>query len=245
MAGGLAGTLLTSSDGVSWTNQPPFDIYPISGLAYGNGNFVAAVSSSYVFVSSNGVAWTFRSTGNSQGAPLDVTFGNGLFVAVGIYGRIVTSGNLINWTPRPFAATVGQLTDVTHGAGMFVAAGSGNSIQASPDGAQWTSHATPILNTAGNVAYGDGVFVLTVSFGEVLLQSDAVASLRTRVTTQPELGLEGIVGGVYAIEALGAVASENLWTNVATLTLTNSLHWWTDPVASSAPQRFYRSILLP
>lgn len=75
----------------------------VSGIAFGNGMFVAVGPNGAVWTSQNGLAWTARASGTNDDL-LGVTFANGLFVAVGGFGigdgfaRIMSSPDGIGWT---------------------------------------------------------------------------------------------------------------------------------------------------
>ena len=100
---GNHGTILTSSDGTTWTSRSSglsgglgdtFEI--IKGVTYGNNMFVA-VGYGVLIYSSDGITWT----------PIDpkyyfflyaVHYGNSKFVATGSSGWSQTSSDGITWT---------------------------------------------------------------------------------------------------------------------------------------------------
>jgi photosystem II stability/assembly factor-like uncharacterized protein len=91
LSGWLPGpTMLTSPDGVTWTEQTSPTNNELKDVTYGNGLFVAVGEDGTILTSRDGVDWTeqISPTNNSF---LSVTYGNGRFVAVGIYGTILTS----------------------------------------------------------------------------------------------------------------------------------------------------------
>ena len=60
--------ILTSSDGIAWKEQAPLPCGSISGLAHGNGVFVAIGDLGAIFTSSDGAQWQKRPTGTPQHA---------------------------------------------------------------------------------------------------------------------------------------------------------------------------------
>ena len=100
MTVGWNGTILTSPDGISWTQRTSgsqqFDLY---GLTYGNGLFVTVGESGSILTSPDGITWTERTSGTPKELYV-VTSGNGLFVTVGFFGTILTSPDGITWTER-------------------------------------------------------------------------------------------------------------------------------------------------
>ncbi len=71
------GKILTSSDGVMWTEKTSGIISEISftGVAYGNGTFVAVGDNGSIFTSSDGVNW-IPSTGTITSTAFDAAFSN-------------------------------------------------------------------------------------------------------------------------------------------------------------------------
>jgi hypothetical protein len=143
VAVGNGGTILTSPDGVSWTQRTSGTIYPLYGVAYGNGTFVAVggyfdyygfsdymSSASTILTSTDGVNWTRRTSGTDNRL-LGVTYGNGLFVAVGKDGTILTSPDGVSWTQRT-SPEKRDLLSVAYGNGTFVAVGDWGTILTSP-----------------------------------------------------------------------------------------------------------------
>ena len=96
---GHSGTILTSSDGTSWTERTSGTSMSLRGVTYGNGLFVTVDDRGTILTSSNGIFWTQRTSGTSDYL-YGVTYGNGLFVSVGSKGTILTSSNGTSWTQR-------------------------------------------------------------------------------------------------------------------------------------------------
>jgi hypothetical protein len=165
VAVGDQGTILTSPDGVTWTQQTSGTPNRLNGVTYGNGTFVAVGERGTILTSPDGVNWSLRSS--ETGSFLwDVAWGNGLFVAVGSSRTVLTSRDGVNWT-RQDAGTGGDLFGVTHGAGFFVAVG--HPILLSLDGASWVEVPRPTSYALYAVAYGNGRFVAVGSGGVVAL----------------------------------------------------------------------------
>jgi hypothetical protein len=82
VAVGDFGTILTSPDGVNWTQRASGTGDWLWGVTYGNGLFVAVGGGGTILTSPDGVNWTRRASGTSNWLR-GVTYGNGTFVAVG------------------------------------------------------------------------------------------------------------------------------------------------------------------
>ena len=109
---GQTGTILTSSDGISWDNVSSGSTENLRAVAYGNKTLAIAGYSGTILTSNDAVTWTTRTSGTSENF-YEVTYGNGLYVAVGAAGTILTSSGGYSWTSRSSGTTNG-LTGVTY-----------------------------------------------------------------------------------------------------------------------------------
>src|SRR6476619_4179798 len=57
---GDAGALVTSLDGITWTNQESGTNRDLYAAAFGNGVFLVAGTNGVISTSSNGVSWSLR-----------------------------------------------------------------------------------------------------------------------------------------------------------------------------------------
>jgi hypothetical protein len=99
-----------------------------------NGMFVALGDRGVISTSTDGLAWTARSSGVTTSLR-DVTFSNNKFVAVGLGGTIITSVDAINWK-KVETGNVTDLYGVTVGMGQFVIVGD-NLVWTSDTGDIW------------------------------------------------------------------------------------------------------------
>jgi BNR repeat domain protein len=165
VAVGVGGTILTSPDGVNWTQRTSGTSNNLFGVAYGNGTFVAVRSNGAILTSPDGVNWTGRTAPTSDRL-FGVTYGNGTFVAVGSRGTILTSPDGVNWTVPALGGN--PLHGVTYGNGTFVAVGGGGTILTSPDGVRWTARDSGMSNNLYGVAYGNGTFMAVGEYGTIV-----------------------------------------------------------------------------
>jgi hypothetical protein len=129
VAVGQQGIVVTSPDGITWSQTAQLPVGELDGLAYGNGLWVAGGWDGAIFTSTDTVMWTRRSS-EVNTAIRAITFGNGRFVAVGI-GLPLTSDDGIAWTVQRVNP---DLEDVLWDGARFVGAGPFTTIAASPDG---------------------------------------------------------------------------------------------------------------
>src|SRR5689334_6940207 len=62
--GGL-GTIMTSSDGVSWTSRTSETVMDLNDVSYGNGMYVVVGEFGTILTSSDGVSWTSQTVETS------------------------------------------------------------------------------------------------------------------------------------------------------------------------------------
>jgi hypothetical protein len=147
---------------------------PYSGIAYGNGKFVAVSNGSFdLLYSSDGITWTTTTIG-SFGLS-DVIYANNKFVAVGaefsgldLITNVQVSTDGINWTRyTPFTNGIAPKA-ITYGNGLFVVVGNGgsNRLMTSTDGISWTLRSVLGNDDSWNsVAFGNNTFVAVSTTG--------------------------------------------------------------------------------
>ena len=101
---GHSGTILTSSDGTSWTERTSGTSMSLRGVTYGNGLFVS-VGDDGILTSSDGTNWTQQKNTGTSEVLIGITYGNGLFVSVGYPSIILTSSNGTSWTQQRTSVT--------------------------------------------------------------------------------------------------------------------------------------------
>jgi hypothetical protein len=136
--------VVTSTDGITWTQRALPSTTWWTGVTYGNGRFVAvaggtATSTTAAAYSTDGVTWT-AATLPSALQWTDVEYGNNLFVAIATgSNNLATSTDGINWTARTFASTGGWRRIVWAGTRFVVIGAYISNPQLSTDGITWTN----------------------------------------------------------------------------------------------------------
>ena len=154
------GVLLSSDDGIAWTNRFSTSTSSSSpshfAVAYGNGIFVGVGYSSgllpsggeHTLTSTNGVNWTVVNSGFANGpyyAPVGlfgVGYGNDTFVTVGPVGAIALSTNGSAWE-QISPDSYDDLYDVASGGQTFVAVGEHGAVYSSIGGDSWIRQGSP------------------------------------------------------------------------------------------------------
>ena len=198
--------LSSGSNGEVWFERGSFPHTSLSGVAFGNGRFVAVGGASddfngAVIVSTNGFDWNRQNLRNSgltnAGAFTGVTFANGLFVAVTFSpGNAYTSVDGMTWTNR--GSVPGMPRAIIYADGTFLIAGGpqiftgGANVVTSFDLETWTWHSTGGPNYNSAIAHGGGAFVV-VGNGPGILSY----SRNTLDWTRLSLGDFGLSGVAY------------------------------------------------
>ena len=227
----LNGTIMTSPDGITWTEQTPPEVGNTwMSVCYGNGLFVAIGQNGdhKVMTSPDGITWTARNQAEDN-SWLSVCYGNGLFVAVGRSGthEVMTSPDGINWTART-AIENNTWKSVTYGNGLFVAVSDDGThrVMTSPNGVDWTARNQAENNSWTSVCYGNGLFVAVSSFGTHSAMTSPDGITWTASTDVPAASWQSVVygNGYYiAVSAFGSPSKLMTSPNGDTWTEHNTL----------------------
>ena len=179
---GYYGTIITSSDGITWTNQNIETIEDLSSIIFSEhlGLFFAVGSSGAIITSSDGITWNIQTSGVSINLR-SVTYSEhlGLFVAVGSSRTILTSSDGITWNIQNSGvpATLFSVTYSEH-LGLFVAVGSGRTIITSSDGITWNiqNSGVEVPGALCSVTYSKNLnlFVAVGYKGIIITSSDGI-----------------------------------------------------------------------
>ncbi|MBL9201052.1 MAG: hypothetical protein JNL39_11125 [Opitutaceae bacterium] len=132
---GTGGTIVSSTDGVTWPRVSSGVTASLNSAAAGAGLIVAVGGGGQIITSPDGATWTPRTSGVTTQLQR-VAFGKGVFVAVGAGGVILRSPDGITWTPATSGVTT-TLNAVALVADAFVAGGESGVLLTSADGAAW------------------------------------------------------------------------------------------------------------
>jgi hypothetical protein len=186
---GNVGTILTSSDGISWTERTSGTTNNLYGVTYGGGLVLTVGDNGTILTSSDGSTWTSRTSGITNNL-YGVTYGGGLFVTVGDNRTILTSSDGTTWantsankrtTLRYFSKPdAPHLYGVTYGDGLFVTVGGDATIFTSSDGTTWTENGQNLKSNWGDgqyfkaVTYRNKLFVLVGRNGKIMNSPDGI-----------------------------------------------------------------------
>lgn len=140
VAVGALGTILTSSDGISFRLGSSNVAVNLNGVATSGAEFVAVGDLGTIVTSSDLVAWTPRTSGTTNRLR-GVAWTGSQYLAVGDSGTILTSPDAVSWTIRT-SGTTNDLYGVAGNGTQNVAVGAGSTILTSPTGSVWTPRAS-------------------------------------------------------------------------------------------------------
>jgi hypothetical protein len=244
-----APVLMSSPDGITWTTRTSPTNRGVTGLAYGNGRFVAVSSTGAPISSTNGITWTSTAQPSTQ-IWCDLVWAPEVarFVALSSSGpsHVMTSEDGLIWTLRTTPAqTNGELVTWrslawSPAVGRFVAVASAGTdrVMTSEDGAVWTLRTVPLAEWR-SVTWADevGLFVAVASKagtagGSLMMTSPDGVTWTTRTSSQVDAYnsvVSGFSGGVLASTEItrGRYLDEGERTwHASTMTGTNfSMAW--------------------
>lgn len=183
MAAGEHGTLLASTDGITWQARNSTSDARLAGMVWSGSQFVAVGSQGAIVTSPDGLTWTAQIS-PIRAAWRAVAWDGTRFVTVGDAGSMAISTTGTTWSlVRP--GVVRDLHSVAAGGGLIVAVGEQGTVLTSTNGTTWTS-ITPAttqklraVTYSGSrwVAVGDGGTLITSTNGSTwAVGSSGVAS---------------------------------------------------------------------
>ena len=247
--------ILTSPDGITWTQQTSPINSRLFDVTYANGLFFA-VGDGGVITSPDGITWTAKSTVYGLRG---IIYANGLFILVSTNG-IYTSPDGITWTTRVYGymmdvtyanglfVAVGyeviltstdaitwtkviddpaiDLYSITYGNGLFVATGAQGHIYTSPDGTNWTKQVSPVTNNyIFSVTYGNGIYVAVGESGVVLTSPDGINWTKQTAPVTNNFWCIKYINGKYIIAGTNILLNSTITRTKAINVAPDGKHW--------------------
>lgn len=221
------GAILSSPDGVQWTERPSdAGGAGLEAVNFGSNRWVAVGSSGRIVASADGLLWSRQISGTGSSL-YGIHYANGLWVAVGNQGVILTSTDGTTWSPR-VSGTSRYLDDVHFGGGQWMAVGGGGTLVISADGTSWRSSriSVPgvIVADLSRAHYAAGLWIVTAANGQIFQSTDAAIWKRagTQGTTTFFTDVH-YADGRWAATTQGAVYYASTPINDAPLQFTKTL----------------------
>jgi len=182
VAVGEQGTILTSTDGQTWTARNSGSAENLNGVAGGAAGYLAVGSRGAMLASANGVDWTARSYSPVGKGDLQVAaYGHQTFVAVSRNYPLSTSTLFrsvdgVTWTPASNSIP-NYVNSIAYANGLFVAvteytAQSKATAFTSGDGWFWSPTYTGVERSLYDVIYTGTMFLAAGDRGTLLFSSD-------------------------------------------------------------------------
>jgi hypothetical protein len=167
VAVGEASTVLTSSDGMTWSHRAVET--KLSAVTYGTDRFIA-IGGSGMATSTDGITWTTHTLPVGQ-AFAGIAYGAGTFVALNVFGEVATSPDGSVWTPRNTGSS-GILGGIVYARNQFVTVGTPGAVLTSPDGVKWAAQKSGTSEELFSVAYGNNHYVAVGKYGIIIVSPD-------------------------------------------------------------------------
>jgi len=184
-------TLVTSPDGVNWTERQHGNTggagAGFNGLAWvGNQAIALSWADARILTSPDGINWTIRLTGDADttGCYPNSAAYTGSRIVVGCSGGMaLTSPDGAVWTRR-ITGFDADLNSMTWTGSQLVAVGSAGAVLTSPDGISWTARSSGTTNTLLEIAGSGSQLVAVGENGTLLTSSNGIGWVaRTTGTT--------------------------------------------------------------
>ncbi len=164
VAVGAAGTITTSTDGITWSaaNSGVNDVF--GSIAYGNGVFVAkrySTGDSGLLLSDDGLSWRVpaASVPSGWGSVTVVTYAGERFYAQSYYEFgglnskfVATSTDGVNWT-QCASASAANIGRIAFGGGSYVGQDLMTGQLSSPDGVTWAVSEAKMLSSTDGLTW--------------------------------------------------------------------------------------------
>jgi uncharacterized delta-60 repeat protein len=211
--GGVRGTLLTSTDGTTWSAGNLTGTNNIAAFAYGNNTYAAIGTLGALYYSADGQNWepTYQRPTAAQGVMNEVVFGLGRFVAVGTEGLVGTSTDGRAWTFTTIPGyTGGSFGGLVLDEDTYYVLTSTNKVLTSTDGTTWTEFSTlpTALNSLALSTAPEGGAVAVGPQGRIYTTADGVTwTQRTSGTTEEFIRVRYLNNQYIATGTFGALAT--------------------------------------
>ncbi len=206
VAVGQNGTILTSPDGITWTQRTSGTSYrTLFGVAWSGSQFVVVGDHGILLTSPDGITWTQRTSGTSEDLR-NVVWSGSQFVIVGGTDGILTSPDGITWIPLRISGTQYWLNGVVWSGSQFVAVGRESTILTSPDGITWTPRRTSDTQYWLNgVVWSGSQFVAVGDYGILLTSPDGITWTQRTSGTSEDLRNVVWSGSQFVIVGIGTI----------------------------------------
>jgi hypothetical protein len=181
----LFGDILSSTDGITWTERADFTGQEGKFAVYASdqvtAKYVAGGHGGTLYTSTDAITWTTRTLASATGDNRGLAYGNSVYVLCGASGKIDSSTNGVTWTTRT-SGVVSQLNSAAYGANAtdkYVVVGLSGVIRSSTDGITWTSRTAGTSTTEWrSVTYGQDKYVTVGTSSQYAVSTNGTTWVR-------------------------------------------------------------------
>ncbi|MCB1094921.1 MAG: hypothetical protein KDN22_05010 [Verrucomicrobiae bacterium] len=153
---GSEGKVVSSVDGVEWTEHTASADFTLRDILFAGGQFVTVGDNNTVLTSPDGATWTLRPTGVAldglASGLLSVSYVNNQYLIGGKDGTILTSTDGISWTDHPYTETNAWFWRAMYKGGAYYLSGRQGTLVKTTDFSTWES--VQIVERGDNDIYG-------------------------------------------------------------------------------------------
>ncbi len=173
MAVGSQGTILTSTDGMSWTAVDSGTDQMLYDVVWADGKFVVVGGSSRtILTSADGTSWN-QVMANEDSPLRSVAWTGEEFVAVGAGGEIVSSTDGENWRNRT-SGTTEQLNSLAIGGEQFLVVGADGTALLRTCEVDTSDPLPELPETGTNISLIVGLGLLLMAAGAFVVGKEAL-----------------------------------------------------------------------
>jgi hypothetical protein len=210
---GYSDSVLSSTDGMSWTGQSCGTSRVLNSICVFGSKIVAAGEGGIIVTSTDGNTWGRMTPISVPDLRAAVTSGTTVVVA-GDSGRIFTSPDAVTWTKQSSGMTT-SLRALAWSGAFFIAVGDSGTVITSTDGTAWARKSSGATDTLFGIAWTGSRFVAVGEKATILVSPDANAWSRV-VVDSLSVTLHAILstpGKLVAVGGYGTIISSANGTN--------------------------------
>ena len=177
---GSGGSIIRSSDTVTWNSVISGVKHSLNSIAYGAGTYVVVGGAGTILTSLTGTQWAQANFSNFNSLN-SIIYAANAFWAVSDSGEIITSNNGTSWTYKT-SPVLTRLSSIAYGASTWVIVGNDGQILTSTNGNTWTA-STISRYHLNAVSYQLGQFIVTGQHGKTYTSVDGVIWNRSLTDT--------------------------------------------------------------
>ena len=173
---GTSGTILTSSDGITWASQNSGVTVPLVWVYYYNSKYIIRGNNGVLLTSTNAVNWTIQPTGitsnindfSANTTNINLACDNGNII------RSTDSGS--TWSVSNIG-TASSLRSVRYNTAKTILVEVGDNgiiYRSTTDGATWTTQTSGTSNSLREIIWGNNIFVAKGFYGTIVTSPDGI-----------------------------------------------------------------------